>query len=481
MASVFQQISHDNYLGNLTQHIKNFSLENRQILEQSCAVNAQTEYLKQASGIDVDEKYLLHYAHEKGFYTLPFEDPNGMGGTPTIYSGRILEDAGIKGQKLSNFEELENSVKSGNNVLTSIDTKEFYSNSTEEMGNTTPDHEVIVEGITKDGNFKIYNPAFGNRIEIDRDILREATNEPNLAFNAMAFPDYETSKKVASEFHQKLLKDYSFEDVSVTYKRARIQEFKESKDGNYVPGEAVDNTNINENYVGEREAQINEVELQESLADLEYIADSAGVIGVFGLTAYFDENPKMKAKVLKAGATVGVIDSVMEVGEDGIDVALEASPILIASLFVSLTEFLKRRNSKTTKININPTALKIFQQSMNVVKYTAVGAFALDTILEINDSVDLGVEVIDEIDGLLEAAGFVADGADVLDTIATFGLSILASQAIKKYGESKNDEVLKDIGKYREKMKKRKVLGSLLASNLPPAALVGVKREFDKS
>ncbi|MEP2445788.1 MAG: hypothetical protein ABJI69_01060 [Balneola sp.] len=485
MGNTIDTIMGEKYLGSLVSDINNFAEQKSQLLNQSCSVNAQAEYLREATGYTPDEARLIHDAEVNGLYNSPF-DVKGFGGTPGIgnpkiirtLDGELLKRAGIPSEKLQEFSQIDSHLANGKRIMLGVDSEEFVKGATDEIGSEVTNHIVMVKEKLDSSYYKVYDPQSGSDFKVHKSVLEQASTEPGNPINAKAFPDPKEYNDQAKEYLNKI-NQYPEEEVKETISRFKFEENYElyGSDVNNKEGVFSDMVGKPVHSGGE---EVIEESLNDAFTDVSDIVDTVGTVGIFALVTYFDENPDKKSKVLKAGLTLGVLDSVLEVSGDGIDIALEASPLLIAAIFLGALEFMKRR-SKTTISPMTLKVLSVFQKTMVLTQYTAIGIFVLDTLLEINDAFDLGIELVDEIDGLLEAAGLVAEGVDIVDSISTFGLSILISQRIKKYGEDQNDKVLKKIGAHREIVQKRRALGGLLASGLPPAALVGIKKEWDKS
>lgn len=177
----FNQELNENIYGNPEKSMEYWEYQGE---TNRCALYAQKFVIEEFTGQEIDIEELADTAETLGFFS---ED----GGTPCIYMNRMLDYYGVENEVSygNTIEDLEESLNSGDKVIVSLDSGEYWYNESFLMDlfdpANGPDHAVEVIGIDEsdpENPFVILNDSgtpegCGERIPLE--VFKDAWEDGN--------------------------------------------------------------------------------------------------------------------------------------------------------------------------------------------------------------------------------------------------------------------------------------------------------------
>lgn len=188
--------------------------------------------------------------------------------------------------------------------------------------------------------------------------------------------------------------------------------------------------------------------------------------GYVALMEYYKNNPDKQKKITKVAIGLGLLDTFIEKGANGIEADFALSPLLIASLAYFITDLSKdSKNPKIQKLAMQFSDL--LGKSMKVVEYTGYAALtisAIVTLSEVGVLGEYGDDILDLMGTLGNATSLVEDG---IDLFAGLGLGFLMKQGVKSLSEFLGKENAEKLENLSKSTASKRALVALLNANAP--------------
>jgi hypothetical protein len=354
------------------------------------------------------------YAAKKGFFNI-------SEGTKEIFSSNLLSEAGISNWQgnLNGVEELKEVLNNNKDVIMGVDSKELYS-----QGNLPkPNHQIRIIGYDHD-TFSIQDPTLGLQYVSEQN-LANAWDDSFYHVVLVEPPDPSNITQIKQNIFE-MQADVSPEDLL----QARIEDDFARYD-NDVAVYAREG-------LGSASDQIDLNDLPEDVkTDMQAINLDVGNIvatgGYIALMQFYNKNPKKQKMVTKVALALGAFDAFTDFNEGNLTFDLdkiEINPLIITSLAYYISQVAS--NSKNARLKKISTGFnKVLSKGFQVIEYAGYAAIAIEGIdlLFDADLAEFFLELVDDMDFLDvfgDVAGTAADGVDVVEGLATLGISIVA-------------------------------------------------------
>lgn len=421
----------------------------------SCATNVQHGIIEDILGTDFDEDITSLYAFNNGL----IRDIPSAGKfliTPFNNVGRVLTDCGLNVYRFDNpnFEALDSMLENGDAVMIGYQK-----------------HIRRLLDYDKDtGILSMVDPEYD-------------TGEPiSVNINSLQGTDINAWQVEAPDkFELSAFKD-AVDSKILTHDPDDLQIHKISRDLIDNFGPKSENPLGSYDYAGNQAANASPElteHMTEEISQINLEISNWVATGAFlSVVDYYKDNPKRGKRVTQAAIAIGALDAFTDLGvrpNSGVKVELdfEVNPLLIASLAVYVAQYANfPKGSFRAKFAV--ISSKYMSRGMKALEYGGYAAIAIEVIDFITD-IGLADGILEIIDGLdfLDILPDLADGVSLIDGMASLGLGILASRAIRFLFDkwNKNDIIyLKDL---TTKTTPKNTLIELLENGAPPQVLLG--------
>ncbi len=195
-----------------------------------------------------------------------------------------------------------------------------------------------------------------------------------------------------------------------------------------------------------------------------------GLTGGFIATLdYIKGKPKKQEKLIQAGVVAGLLDGGIDFGAGTFETSFDFNPLLLASVSTSLAFYAMRSENESIR-NLSSKVAVGMTRVAKGIEYTSYGALAIEGVdfltgLELGDVVGEAIDGLDVLD--------LADGAELVDGLATLGIGIGVSRLVKKAMKGINSKDKENIKSLHEKNMLKDLVRGLLRSDAPPNLIVG--------
>jgi len=440
-----------------------------QVFENSCAINAQLQLLEEYTGMQIQEDVMATYAQKQGFFSI---SGRSEGGTTLENFNKLLSKAGVKSEiiEFNGVDGLKETLNNGRDVLVGIDSNELYEGIEGQIG---ADHAVRILGYDN-GTFSIQDPNLGLKY-VSEEELSNAWDDFNFSGVVVEPPDTSDISNIQNNIQEM--------HSSVTY-----IDLIEARYEDYLEGQnAFENDTYEYATLGSAQDTVNLDDLPQDVQnDIDAINIDVGNIvatgGYIALMQFFKDNPKKQKNVTKVALALGAFDAFTDFSGDQVALDIEINPLLITSL----AYFISQVASNSKNIKWQKRALRfsnILTKGFRVIEYAGYAAIAVEAVdlltgLEASEFFLELVDTMDFLDIFGDVAGTAADGVDIVEGLATFGLSIAASKVIRFLFKRFNKDDLATIKILSRKTTPKKTLAKLLESDAPVPMLIGPYNEM---
>jgi len=436
-----------------------------QVFQNSCAINAQLQLLEEYTGMEIPEDVMATYAAKHGFFNI-------SKGTTLDNTNNLLFKAGLNSEikQFNGTQELKEVLNNNKDVLIGVDSKELYS-----QGDlSVPNHQIRIIGYDR-GTFSIQDPYYGLQHVSEQELIN-GWDDSFFHGSVIEPPDPSDIAQIKQQIFDiqadvspKDLFNARIEDVRARY-HSDVAEY--TKMGLGSASDHVDVNDLPEDVQNDMQA-IN--------VDVGNIVATGGYIA---LMQFYNKNPKKQKRVTKVALALGAFDAFTDFSGDKVAFDFEINPLLITSLAYYISQVTSK--SKNVKIQKFASGFnKILSKGFRVIEYAGYAAIAVEGIDLLFDA-DLGefflelVDAMDFLDIFGDVAGTAADGVDLVEGLATLGLSIAASRLLRFLFKKFNKKDFEQIKILTQKTTPKKTLATLLEHDAPVELLVGPYNEMLK-
>ncbi|MCM1988794.1 hypothetical protein [Oceanirhabdus seepicola] len=201
--------------------------------------------------------------------------------------------------------------------------------------------------------------------------------------------------------------------------------------------------------------------------------------GYLALLDIFKDKPEKQKRVMKAGIATGIVDGFIDFGEMGLEEGFDINPMLLASVASWLAKAANSSDNRyigTIGKGFN-SVVNVGLQTLEYGSYVALGAEVVDLLT--------GLEVVsflgDALDGLdfLDVLGDGAEVVDFLDGIASLGVGLIASKAVKSIFKNMNEKDRVKMESLSKRVTSKRIFEKSLKSGMDVNTLIGPYMGFN--